>query len=164
LKNITGLRLVMLSFILLICKSATAETLFGHVIGVHDGDTLTVLDSYQQQHRIRLSGIDAPELKQAYGRASKRHLSDQVFDRDVALDCGKVDRYGRRICVVLVDKRDVNLLQIESGMAWWYQAYAKEQAPGYGQRYEMAEQQAKAGGKGLWTEPSPLPPWEWRRK
>jgi len=70
-----------------------ADTIEGRVVGVSDGDTITVLDSTKTQHKIRLAGIDAPESKQAFGQASKKHLSDLVFDRVVTLDCGKPDKY-----------------------------------------------------------------------
>lgn len=63
----------------------------GRIVGVHDGDTVTVLDAVRQQHKIRLQGIDAPELGQAYGQKSKQHLSDLVFGKDVIADCGKKD-------------------------------------------------------------------------
>lgn len=140
-----------------------AETIVGRVVGVSDGDTITVLDAQHQQHKIRLAGIDAPESKQPFGQASKKHLSELVFGRDVTLDCEKIDRYKRKVCVVMVDDQDANMVQVAAGMAWWYRQYAKEQSAVQRSSYEAAEAAAKAGRVGLWRDAAPVPPWEWRR-
>lgn len=84
---------------------------------------ITVLVAQHQQHKIRLVGIDAPEKAQAFGRASKKHLSDLVFDRNVTLDCGKTDMYRRQVCVVMIDATDANRHKVAAGMAWWYRKY-----------------------------------------
>ncbi len=139
-----------------------AATIEGRVVGVSDGDTITVLDGTKTQHKIRLAGIDAPESKQAFGQASKKHLSDLVFGKNVTLDCGKTDKYRREVCVVLVNGQDANLAQVKAGMAWWYRKYQKEQTPRQREEYEGAETAAKAGRIGLWQETDPVPPWEWR--
>ncbi len=139
-----------------------AETILGRVVGVSDGDTITVLDSQRRQHKIRLAGIDAPESKQAFGQVSKKHLSDLVFDHDVTLDCGKTDRYQREVCVVLVNGEDANLAQVEAGMAWWYRKYASEQTSRQRDDYEASESRAKSVRRGLWSDMDPMPPWEWR--
>lgn len=110
---------------LLLPIATSAAGINGHVVGVHDGDTVTVLDASKTQHKIRLAGIDAPELKQAFGQKSKQHLSNLVFDKDVVLDCGKTDKYKREVCVVNIDGQDGNLAQVAAGLAWWYRAYAK---------------------------------------
>lgn len=141
-----------------------AETIEGRVVGISDGDTITVLDSAKTQHKIRLAGIDAPESKQAFGQASKKHLSDLVFGRQVTLDCGKTDKYRREICVVMVDDQDANLDQVKAGMAWWYRQYQKEQTSQQRATYEVAEAMAKAGKVGLWSDADPVPPWEWRHR
>ena len=141
-----------------------AETIDGRVVGVSDGDTITVLDAQRQQHKIRLAGIDAPESKQAFGQTSKRHLSDLVFNRDVTLHCGKIDRYKRQVCVVIVNGQDANLAQVKAGMAWWYRAYAKEQIPEHRAQYQMAEIDAQRQRIGLWHDSDPVAPWEWRHR
>ncbi len=87
-------------------------------MAVADGDTITVLDSNNRKHRIRLIGIDAPEKSQSYGQRSKHSLAELVYDKNVTIHYEKQDRYGRTLGKVLVDGRDVNLLQIERGMAW----------------------------------------------
>ena len=149
---------------LLLPLTALATELHGRVVGISDGDTVTLLDAQHQQHKIRLAGIDAPESKQAFGQASKKHLSDLVYDRDVTLDCGKTDRYKREICVVMIDGKDANLAQIEAGMAWWYRKYQNEQEAQQRADYEAAEGVAKDARRGLWTDAEPVPPWEWRQK
>jgi endonuclease YncB( thermonuclease family) len=141
---------------------AWSDTLSGRVIGIADGDTVTILDAGNQQHKIRLAGIDAPEKAQPYGDRSKTNLSAMVFGRDVSLDCRKQDRYRRDVCIVRVDGRDVNLEQIKAGMAWWYQKYAKDQTPKEREDYAVAEFQAKARRAGLWGDKNPVAPWEWR--
>lgn len=105
-----------------------------------------------------------PEKTQPFGQASKKHLSDMVFNLAVILDCGKTDRYRREICVVMLDGKDANLAQVKAGMAWWYRRYQREQAAQQRADYEAAETTAKAGKEGLWQDASALPPWEWRRK
>ena len=141
---------------------AHADNLLGKVINVADGDTITVLDSGKMQHKIRLAGIDAPEKKQAFGNRSKESLSDMVFDKTVNVETEKRDRYGRQIGKVLVNGQDVNLVQVERGMAWFYRQYQREQSPNDRRLYEAAEDAAKAGKRGLWRDSEPVPPWDFR--
>ncbi len=141
-----------------------AETLVGRVIGVADGDTLTLLDANKQTHKIRLSGVDAPEKKQAYGQQSKLSLSNLAYGRQATADCPKRDRYQRAVCVVTVAGKDVGLQQIHQGLAWWYRAYAHEQRAPDRRGYEQAEQVAQERRVGLWREKDPTPPWDWRRE
>jgi endonuclease YncB( thermonuclease family) len=150
----------------LVSASFAAESwiIEGRVIAVADGDTITILDRDKRQHKIRLNGIDAPEKGQPSGFRSKENLSKLVFDRSVPAECHKVDRYNREICKVLDGSVDVCLEQIRASYAWWYRAYAKKQSPEDRERYELAEQEAKAKKVGLWRDPNPVPPWEWRRR
>ena len=141
-----------------------AETLVGRIIGVADGDTLTLLDSSKQSHKIRLSGIDAPEKKQAFGQQSKLGLSNLAYGRQAIAECAKRDRYQRAVCVVTVAGKDVGLQQIHQGLAWWYRAYAHEQRKQDQRDYERAEQVAQEKRVGLWHAKDPTPPWEWRRE
>ncbi len=142
---------------------AAAETLHERVVSVADGDTITVLDSSKTQHRIRLAGIDAPERGQPFGTRSRENLAKWVFRRDVIVEWHKKDRYGRLVGVVLVDGDDVNLEQVRAGLAWWYRDYAKEQRPEDREVYELAEKAAREKKRGLWADPKPIAPWEWRR-
>jgi endonuclease YncB( thermonuclease family) len=135
----------------------------GRAVGVSDGDTITVLDREKRQHKIRLTGIDAPEKGQAFGERSKENLSRLTFDREVEAYCHKRDRYGREVCKVMRGSVDVNLEQLRAGMAWWYREYAKEQSAEDRASYAAAEDDARVARKGLWQGAKPVAPWEWRR-
>jgi endonuclease YncB( thermonuclease family) len=115
------------------------------------------------QHKIRLAGIDAPEKKQPFGNRSKQSLSDLAFDKMVTVETTKRDRYGRQIGKVLVNGRDVNLIQVEQGMAWFYREYQREQSRNDRKLYESAEDAAKAQRRGLWLDPEPVAPWDFRK-
>ena len=150
-----------------------AEPITGRVVAVSDGDTVTVLDSDRNSHKIRLMGIDAPEKAQAYGQKSKQHLSSLIYGRDVLVEWHKRDRYGRIVGKIFVstaecqtcDKTvDAGLEQIRSGMAWWYRQYASDQAPEDRRQYEVAETEARQGRVGLWRDTDPVPPWDFRHK
>jgi endonuclease YncB( thermonuclease family) len=141
-----------------------AGVLQGRVVAIADGDTLTVLDSTNVQHRIRLAGIDAPEKIQPFGDASKRSLSDLAHNKDVTVDWNKTDRFGRMVGKVLVGDLDINLEQVKRGLAWWYRYYASEQSPSDRTAYESAEMEAKQSRIGLWAARNPIPPWDWRRR
>jgi endonuclease YncB( thermonuclease family) len=143
--------------------SASAQTITGKVVGVSDGDTITVLDGNNQQHKIRLDGIDAPESHQDFGSRAKQSLSDLVFGKTVTVISSKKDRYGRTLGKVMLDNQNINLEQIQRGMAWFYRQYAKELKPEDAKAYERAEIAAKDNALGLWREPNPLPPWFFRR-
>ena len=142
---------------------AQAETLLGKVIHVQDGDSITVLDETHTQHKIRLSGIDAPERRQAFGNVSKESLAEQVAGQSVAVEWDKVDRYGRKVGKVLLAGMDSNLVQIKRGLAWHYKQYEREQSPADRQSYAEAEVEARAAKLGLWRDAAPLPPWHFRR-
>lgn len=142
---------------------ALAATLQGTVVGISDGDTITVLDTSKTTHKIRLSGIDAPESKQPFGNASKQALSDMVYRHTVTIDYDKEDRYGRKVGKVLVGGKDANLEQIRAGLAWHYKAYQKEQPPEDRLEYTREEVKAREAGKGLWRDAQAVPPWEWRQ-
>ena len=103
-------------------------TLSGRVVRIADGDTITVLDASNTQHRIRLQGIDAPESKQDFGTQSKKKLSGLIFGKDVEVVYEKTDQYGRLLGKVLLDGKDINLEQVRSGMAWHYKEYEREQS------------------------------------
>ncbi len=143
--------------------AAWAETITGRVVGVADGDTITVLDAKNEQHKIRLAGIDAPEKNQPYGHASKKSLSDQVYERKVSVETSKRDRYGRAIGKVMVNGRDANLEQVRRGLAWHYKTYEREQEPLDRVTYADAEIEARGASRGLWGGRSPVAPWEWRK-
>jgi endonuclease YncB( thermonuclease family) len=138
--------------------------LTGQVVGVTDGDTITVLAAGNVQERIRLASIDAPEKKQPFGQVSKRSLSNLVYDRPVTIEWRKRDRYRRIVGQVFVGGRDVGMEQVRTGMAWHYRKYQGEQAPEDRERYAAAEDAAKAARRGLWRDTDPMPPWDWRHR
>lgn len=139
-----------------------AATITGRVVGVADGDTVTVLDGANTQYKIRLSGIDAPEKKQAFGMRSKQSLSDLVFDKQVTVETDKKDRYGREVGKILLTGQDVNLEQVTRGFAWHYKQYEREQSANDRKLYDFAEHGARADRRGLWADAEPVPPWEYR--
>ena len=149
---------------LLLATSIHAAEYTGKVVGVADGDTITVLDSSKTQHKVRLAGIDAPEKAQAFGNRSKQSLSDMVYLKDVTIESNKIDRYGREVGKVIYNGADVCLEQVKRGMAWWYRDYRYEQSPEDRVLYEAAEDAAKAAMVGLWTDKEPLAPWAFRRE
>lgn len=135
----------------------------GTIVGVADGDTLTLLDDAKTPHRIRLDGIDAPEKAQPWGERARQSLSALAFGRAARADCAKTDRYGRAVCRVTVDGVDVGLEQLRRGLAWHYVRYAHEQPAPVRATYREAEQQARVGRAGLWHDADPVAPWDWRR-
>jgi endonuclease YncB( thermonuclease family) len=145
-------------------KAVLGYELTGRVVGVADGDTITVLGFNRIQHKIRLAWIDAPERSQAYGNVSKQHLSALVFGQNVTVDYHKTDRYGRTVGTVVVNGRDVNLEQVRAGLAWHYKQYEGEQIPKDRATYAQAELSARKKRLGLWRDLNPIPPWEFRHK
>lgn len=164
-----GLLLALLVGISPVC----AEVLTGRVVGVSDGDTITVLDVNNEQHKIRVSGIDAPEKKQPFGQVSKDNLSRLVFNKEVDIQWNKHDRYKRIVGKVMVvspncsgtcpKNFDAGLSQISAGLAWWYRKYAKEQPSEDLPKYEQAERSAQSRYQGLWRDKAPIAPWDWRK-
>lgn len=157
------MRLLLVVSAFWLALNAGAATISGRVVAIADGDTLTVLDSGNQPHKIRLAGIDAPEKAQPFGQRSKQHLSDLAFNRLVTVEWNKLDRYGRTIGKVLVNGQDVNLEQINAGMAWWYEKYRKEQSEQDQHIYSAQEAEARRKRVGLWVESAPIAPWDWRK-
>ena len=127
------------------------------VIAVYDGDTITVRTD--ETIKIRLDGIDAPELKQPFGQASKQALSGLVFGQVVTVKPGKKDRYGRLLARVEIAGKDASLTMVETGMAHWYEQYAKRDT-----QLQSAQTQAKTARRGLWSDPNVQPPWEFRKR
>jgi endonuclease YncB( thermonuclease family) len=154
--------LVTLFALLLQPLAARAVEWVGTVIGVADGDTLTLLDDAKTPHRIRLDGIDAPERTQDYGQRSRQSLAGLAHGRRAVAECLKTDRYGRAVCRVSVDGVDVGLEQVRRGLAWHYVKYANEQSTADRMRYAGAEEQARATRLGLWAASAAVPPWDYR--
>ena len=147
-----------------VADSHGMQTLTGRVVRIADGDTVTVLDATNTQHRVRLQGIDAPESHQAFGTQSKKSLSDMIFDQDVTVIYDKMDQYGRLVGKILLEGKDVNLEQVKAGMAWHYKEYQREQSPEDRELYARAEDEARSARRGLWVDASPIQPGEFRRE
>ena len=126
------------------------------VVGVVDGDTIDVLVG-RQKTRIRIEGIDCPELAQPFGRAAKQFSSDRVFGKRVEILPQSTDRYGRLVARVRVGGEDLGLALLEAGLAWQYTTYSHD--PLYG----SAERAARTARQGLWADKDPVPPWVERR-
>ena len=114
------------------------------------------------QHKVRLTGIDAPEKAQPFGQRSKQNLSNWVFGKQVSVETAKTDRYGRSLGKVRVGGIDANLEQVKAGYAWHYKKYEREQSVEDRAVYARAEAGARAGRVGLWRDAVQLPPWDWR--
>jgi endonuclease YncB( thermonuclease family) len=139
------------------------QTLSGRVVRIADGDTITVLDASNTQHRIRLQGIDAPESRQDFGTQSKKKLSGLIFGKNVEVVYDKTDQYGRLVGKILLDGRDINLEQVRAGMAWHYKEYEREQSIEDRELYARAEDEARNARRGLWVDTNPSEPSEFRR-
>ena len=159
-----------IAILLLTFSGSVYADISGKVVAVTDGDTIKVLDSNSVQHKVRLTGIDAPEKAQPFGNASRNYLASMVAGKSVRIESSKTDRYGRVLGKVWVQPSDcsscgktldANHAQILSGLAWWYRYYAKEQPPEDRGRYESAEDEAKKRRLGLWSESNAIPPWAW---
>lgn len=148
---------------LLFALSAQAAVIDGRIVGITDGDTVILLDHGQVQHKIRLAGIDAPEKQQNFGNRSKESLSELVYGKEVTVETEKKDRYGRDVGKVLIQGMDASLTQVQRGFAWHYKAYEREQSPNDRLLYDFAESEARNSHRGLWRDPDPIAPWEFRR-
>lgn len=152
-------RLLLACATLLIVTVANATEIVGRVVGVSDGDTLTLLTADKQQVKVRLSEIDTPEKAQPYGQKARQALADLTFQKHAVLAVQDRDRYGRTVARVSVDGVDVNRKLVESGAAWVYRQYNRDPS------LLQVEATAKAAKRGLWALPEAerMPPWEWRR-
>jgi endonuclease YncB( thermonuclease family) len=150
------IRLVV-ALILTLPLPALAEEFTGKVVGITDGDTIKVLRG-NEQVKIRLEGIDCPESHQAFGTKAKEATSELVFGKTVTVrDSGK-DRYGRTVAeIILPDGKILNRELVRVGFAWWYKRYSKDESLG---RLEAKARDSKVG---LWADPNPIPPWDWRQ-
>jgi endonuclease YncB( thermonuclease family) len=136
----------------------SASEITGSVVSVIDGDTIEVLHNSKAE-RIRLSGIDCPEKGQAYGKRAKQAASDHAFGKDVTIQTHGHDKYKRTLGdVILSDGMNLNQELVKQGWCWWYRKYAPGDTV-----LEGLERDAREGRKGLWADPQPVPPWEWRR-
>jgi len=156
--------------------AATPSVLNGKVIAVIDGDTIVVREDNGHRADIRITGIDAPEIRQAYGPRARQHLNELVYGKRVTVSWYKLDRYRRTLGHVrlLLPENcrgsacthaiDVALAQVEAGLAWHDTEHLTEQPVDEQQRYARAERQARLQRLGLWAQMRPLPPWQYRHR
>jgi len=158
-------RSLLISLVLFVSTAVGASPLTpGLVVAISDGDTITLLTEDKQQLKIRLVGIDTPEKKQAFGTKARDHLASRIFKQDVEVDLRKKDQYGRHLGVIYIGGVDINQSMIQDGYAWFYKHYAKEQPKEEALRYAKAESDARSKQRGLWVDPNPVPPWEFRKE
>lgn len=137
------------------------EALLCLVVAIADGDTLTARcgePGTYQQVKVRLAEIDAPEKRQAFGNVSRQHLAALCFQRHATIRPQTTDRYRRTVARVECNGQDASLEQVRSGLAWAYTKYLTDPA------VAQAETEARAAGRGLWSDPNPMPPWQWRHQ
>ena len=157
---------LLMSFLLIfsVCTASASKILQGKVVSVADGDTITVLDAEKNQHKIRLQGIDAPEKAQAFGAKSKQALYEMVHGKTVQVSFEKSDKYGRILGKVLLDGQDICHQQIKAGLAWHYKKYQNQQPLVDRDAYSASETAAKSEKLGLWSDPQPVAPWDFRKR
>lgn len=152
------LLLAILTIALLLAGTSYGRELQGRVVGVSDGDTLTLLVGSERM-RVRLSDIDAPERGQPYGRRARQSLAELCHDQTATLLAAGKDRWGRTLGVVSCAGVVANREQVRRGLAWVYSRYARADSP-----LHAVQGEARREGRGLWRAPDPLPPWEWRSR
>jgi endonuclease YncB( thermonuclease family) len=149
---------VMAAVSLMWLIAATSYAWQGKVVGVSDGDTITVMHEGKGE-KIRLYGVDTPEKGQDFGQRAKKFTSDLVFGKIVEVDPVATDRYGRTVGHVFMNGLSLNQELIKSGYAWVYKQYCtKPECQGW----DKLEAQARDKKLGLWSMPNPIPPWEFR--
>src|SRR4051812_14645673 len=139
---------------ILFCSPVTGQEFTARVVGVSDGDTITVLSNGNDQTKIRLHGIDTPESKQAFGAVAKRTLSQLVYGSHVRVVSVDTDRYGRVVAEIYKGETWINLELVKRGMAWVYLQYSRDPA------LLAAEEEARTARTGLWRDREPVAPWE----
>jgi endonuclease YncB( thermonuclease family) len=144
-------------FIFLLLPLYSCAQLTGKVVAIADGDSFTMLVD-NKQVKIRLHGIDCPEKGQDYYQVAKQYLSDLIFNKTVVAQKTKTDKYRRTIAIVTVGGVNVNEKLLEKGLAWHYREFDNNPT------WQRLEDNARNKKVGLWQEPNPIPPWEYRKK
>jgi len=129
----------------------------GKIIHISDGDTAHLLTDKKEKIKIRLSDIDAPENKQAFGNKSKENLKSYIYQKNVVVEYKDKDKYQRVLGTIYYQNKDINLQQVKDGYAWVYKKYSKKLS------YHKAEDEARDKNKGLWSDKNPIEPWEFRK-
>lgn len=140
-------------------KSDNDKTIIrGNVVYIYDGDTVKLKTNDSIEYKIRLSGIDAPEYDQKYGKDSKEYLESLVSGKFICIKVLGTDKYDRILATIFYNNEDINYKMIKAGYAWHYKYYDNNR------EYEVAETEAKSKKIGLWQDNSPTAPWDYRHK
>ena len=151
-------RIVVLMVLGVIFSGGPAFCFTGQVASIRDGDTIEVLRNGKAE-RVRLYGIACPKSSQPYNEQAKQATSDLVFSMDVTLQIYGKDKQGRILAdVVRSDGTSVNQTLVQEGWCWWDRKLAQGDT-----QFEALEKEARDSQKGLWADPNPIPPWEWRK-
>jgi endonuclease YncB( thermonuclease family) len=134
------------------------------VIGITDGDTIVVADTQRRKYTVQMDGIDAPELAQPYGAASKLHLERRILNRTVILMWHKTGKDGTLIAKVMFNNGDINMLQLRTGSAWNAGNLTVNYSGNDKARYASSQKHAQDKQLGLWREGNAVEPWEWRKQ
>ncbi|MCT7467062.1 thermonuclease family protein [Aliarcobacter cryaerophilus] len=143
--------------LLLMSNNLLSLELKGKIIHISDGDTAHLLTDKKEKIKIRLSDIDAPENKQAFGNKSKENLKSYIYQKNVVVEYKDKDKYQRVLGTIYYQNKDINLQQVKDGYAWVYKKYSKKLS------YHKAEDEARDKNKGLWSDKNPIEPWEFRK-
>lgn len=158
--------LILLIVVLFSAEAAAGQMINGMVREVFDGDTLLAVTRQEGRLKVRLYGIDAPETRkpdragQPYSDQAKRVLKYKLLGREAQLEVRERDQYGRAVAVVRLGRRDINAEMVAEGMAWAYRRYLEGT---YASEYIQLEERARRRYQGLWRQPNPQPPWEFRQ-
>lgn len=145
------------AIIFTVCKNDNDINLLkGNVIYIYDGDTIEIKTDAGKEYKIRLSGIDAPEYDQKYGKESGEYLTLLVNGKDVCIKVYGTDKYNRILGTIFYNEKDINYKMIEAGYAWHYKYYDDTK------EYEAAEIEAQNKKIGLWQDNDPIAPWDYR--
>jgi endonuclease YncB( thermonuclease family) len=157
-------RLVVIALLILCCHAlpANANTLQGLVREVHDGKTISV-ENTGRRIKVVLKGMDAPEQDQPYGDVARQHLSSLILNRPVAIELNGLGAGSTLIGKVVCEERDIALQMIRDGVAWFERSYENGLGEADRRLYDASEQAARSEHRGIWQDPSPTPPWEWRQ-
>jgi endonuclease YncB( thermonuclease family) len=148
----------VITWILLSSQVLISQNIIGKVVGITDGDTFKLLEKDSILHKVRVANIACPERGQPFSNRAKQFTSDAIFSKDIKIEVLNTDRYGRLIAFAIYDD-GLNLSEelVRSGYAWNYDKYSDDEV------LINLEKEARNKKLGLWSEPHPIPPWEWRK-
>ena len=151
-------KIIVLGLLILSLYNLNAQKLLtGKVIGVKDGDTVEVLDNQNKSAILRLAEVDCPEKKQPYGNAAKQFTSNAIYRKTITYLVVDKDRYGRSVAKVYYKNKYLSAELIKNGMGWHYKKYS------HSTELALLEQKARTQKIGLWVDPNPIYPSDWRK-